>query len=68
MELSDLTREERVVLAALLELVVGSNATVSDDELKEVKHVVSAVGDVAYAEAAVSVRSLAWDAMASFVL
>jgi hypothetical protein len=52
MELSDLMREERVALAALLELVVESNATVSDDELKEVQHVVSAVGDVAYAEAA----------------
>ena len=52
MELNDLTREERVALAALLELVVQSNATVSDDELKEVKHVVSALGDVAYAEAA----------------
>ena len=37
MELSDLTREERVALAALLELVVESNATVSDDELKEIK-------------------------------
>ena len=52
MELSDLNREERVALAALLELVVESNATVSDDELKEVQHVVTAVGDVAYAEAA----------------
>ena len=52
MELSDLTREERFALAALLELVVESNATISDDELKEVKHVVSALGDVAYAEAA----------------
>ncbi len=52
MELSDLTREERVALAALLELVVESNAAVSDDEVKEVKHVVSGVGDVAYAEAA----------------
>jgi len=52
MELSDLTREERVALAALLELVVESNATVSDDELEEVRHVVNAIGDAAYAEAA----------------
>jgi hypothetical protein len=52
MELSDLTREERVALAALLELVVESNATVSDDAVKEVKNVVGAVGDLAYAEAA----------------
>jgi hypothetical protein len=52
MELSDLTREERVALAALLELVVDSNAAVSEDELEEVQHVVQAVGDVAYAEAA----------------
>jgi hypothetical protein len=56
MELSDLTREERVALAALLELVVESNAGVSNDELKEVKHVVDAVGDVAYAEAAARFR------------
>jgi hypothetical protein len=52
MELSDLTREERVALAALLELVVESNATLSDDELQEVQHVVNAIGDVTYAEAA----------------
>ena len=52
MELSDLTREERVALAALLELVVESNAAVSDDELRAVQHIVEAVGDVAYAEAA----------------
>ena len=52
MELSDLTREERVALAALLELVVESNATVSDDGVKEVQDVVGAVGDLAYAEAA----------------
>ena len=52
MELTDLTREERVALAALLELVVESNATISDDEVEEVQHVVGAVGDAAYAEAA----------------
>ena len=50
--MSDLTREERVALAALLELVVESNATVSDDAVKEVQDVVGAVGDLAYAEAA----------------
>lgn len=32
--------------------MVESHAAVSDDELKEVKHVVNAVGDVTYAEAA----------------
>jgi uncharacterized tellurite resistance protein B-like protein len=52
MELSDLTSEERVALAALLERVVESNATVSDDEVKEVEDVVAAVGELAYAEAA----------------
>ena len=52
MELSDLTREERVALAALLERVIESNATVSDDEVEEVQHVVGAVGDVAYSLAA----------------
>ena len=52
MELSDLTGEERIALAALLELVVEANATISDDEVEEVGRVVSAVGDTAYAEAA----------------
>jgi hypothetical protein len=52
MELSDLTREERVALAALLDLVVESNAIVSDDELKEVRRVVDGVGEAEYAEAA----------------
>jgi hypothetical protein len=52
MELSDLTREERVALAALLDLVVESNAMVSDDELKEVRRVVDGVGEAEYAEAA----------------
>ena len=52
MGLSDLNREERIALAALLELVVESNATVSDDELREATHLVNAVGDQAYAEAA----------------
>ena len=53
MELSDLTRDERVALVALLELVVESDATASDDELKELQRVVDAVGEAAYAEAAV---------------
>ncbi|MEO8603926.1 MAG: hypothetical protein ABI629_15230 [bacterium] len=52
MELTDLTDEERVALAALLEVVVESNAAVSRDELEEVQRVVGAVGDAAYAAAA----------------
>ena len=52
MELSDLTRDERVALVALLELVVESDATASDDELRELQRVVDAVGEAAYAEAA----------------
>jgi uncharacterized tellurite resistance protein B-like protein len=52
MELSDLTRDERVALVALLELVVESDATASDDELKELQRVIDAVGEAAYAEAA----------------
>lgn len=51
MELSDLTRDERVALVALLNLVVESDAMVSDDELTEVQRVVAAVGEAAYAEA-----------------
>ena len=52
MELSDLTHEERVALAALIELMITSDAAVSDDELAEIERVVSAVGDAAYDEAA----------------
>ena len=52
MELSDLTHEERVALAALLELVVESSPAISDDEAEEVRHVVDAVGDAAYTAAA----------------
>lgn len=51
MELNDLTREERIALVALLEVVVESDAVVSDEELDEMQHVVAALGDDAYREA-----------------
>lgn len=52
MELSDLTAEERVALAALLEVVVESDGTASDDEVQALQRVIDAVGADAYAAAA----------------
>jgi len=52
MDLKDLTSEERIALAALLQLVVDADATASDDELKVLQHIVQAAGEAAYAEAA----------------
>lgn len=51
MELSDLTQDERVALAALIEAVVESDGTASDDELTALQRVIDAVGADAYAEA-----------------
>ncbi len=51
MELSDLTQDERVALAALIEAVVESDGTASDDELKALQRVIDGVGEDAYAEA-----------------
>ena len=52
MDLSELTREERVALVGLLELIVGADARVSDDEADEMGAIVEAVGEDAYREAA----------------
>jgi len=48
MELSDLDHDERLALVALIELIVGADAEVSDDEEAEIERVAAAFGDEAY--------------------
>jgi len=60
MELSDLDHDERLALVALIELLVGSDAEVSDDEEAEIQRVAAAFGDEAY-------RALANEADERFV-
>ena len=55
MELSDLTREERIALVALVEFVMESDATVSDDEVDQVQAIVDEIGEPAYREAVAEV-------------
>jgi hypothetical protein len=52
MEFNELGREERVALVALIELVVESDATVSDDEVEQVQAIIDQIGEDAYREAA----------------
>jgi hypothetical protein len=51
-ELKDLTRDERIALAALLEMVVESASTLTDDNVDPMRVIVSAVGKGSYREAA----------------
>jgi hypothetical protein len=51
-ELKDLTRDERIALAALLEMVVESASTLTDDNVDPMRAIVSAVGKGSYREAA----------------
>jgi hypothetical protein len=55
MELNELTAEERVALVALLELVIESNARVSEGEADRLDAVVAAIGEDAYRRAATEV-------------
>jgi len=48
MELSDLTHDERLALVALVETVVASDATVSEDEQTHIATLAAAFGDEAY--------------------
>ena len=48
MELSDLDHDERLALVAVIELIVGSDAEVSDEEEAEIERVAEAFGDDAY--------------------
>lgn len=55
MELNELTAEEQVALVALLELVIESNARVSEEEADRIDAVVGAIGEDAYRSAAAEV-------------
>lgn len=55
LELEDLNADERLALAALLEAVIGADASVSDVERERMAAVVAAVGDDAYRKAAAEV-------------
>jgi hypothetical protein len=55
MDLSELTAEEQVALVALLEMVIESNARVSEDEADRIDAVVAAIGEEAYRRAAAEV-------------
>src|SRR5262249_49037000 len=57
MELNELTPEEQVALVALLELVIESNARVSEKEADRIDAVVGAIGEDAYRRAAEQVES-----------
>jgi uncharacterized tellurite resistance protein B-like protein len=48
MELKDLTHDERLALVALVENVVASDATVSDDEQDRIAALAAAFGDEPY--------------------
>lgn len=48
MELTDLSHDERLALVALIEAVIGSDATVSDEEASHISRLAAAFGDDAY--------------------
>ena len=48
MELTDLTHDERLALVALAEVVVSSDANVSEDEQAQIARIASAFGDDAH--------------------
>ena len=48
MELSDLTPDERIALVGLMQMVVLSDANVSDEELEHVDELVDAFGEDGY--------------------
>lgn len=55
MDLNQLTAEEHIALVALLELVIESNARVSEAEADRIDAVVAAIGEDAYRSAAAEV-------------
>jgi hypothetical protein len=55
MELEDLTRDERVALVALLEIVVDSATTLTEGEVDQVREIVAEVGEEAYQDAVAEV-------------
>lgn len=69
MELNQLTPDEQVALVALLELIVESNARVSEEEADRLGTVIDAIGEDAYRRAAEEVdrRFADEDAVRAFV-
>jgi hypothetical protein len=55
MELSDLSRDERIALVALVELVVESDPTVTEEEVDRVQAIIDAIGEPAYRDAVAEV-------------
>jgi DNA-directed RNA polymerase specialized sigma24 family protein len=51
MELSDLNQDERIALVGLMQMVVLSDANVSDEEMESVDELVDAFGEDGYQEA-----------------
>ncbi len=51
MNLADLTHDERIALAALLQLVVESDAEASEDEVATLQQVAGAIGEAAWTAA-----------------
>lgn len=51
MDLADLTRDEQVALAALLQQVVEADTEASEDELAALQHIADATGASAWTEA-----------------
>jgi hypothetical protein len=70
MEVTDLTHDERFALVALLELVVESDRTVSEDEVAELGRVASVLGAEEYDRLAdeANQRFTDEDALKAFVL
>lgn len=52
MELKDLALDERIALAALLEMVVESAAPLTEGDVDQVREIVAEIGEQSYREAA----------------
>jgi hypothetical protein len=51
MELTDLTRDERVALVGLTKILLTSDGKVSDEEVEHIEAIIEDVGDDSYTEA-----------------
>lgn len=51
MELSDLTPQEKIVLAAVVKFAVMADGRVTENEVDELHHIIEAVGDHAWRDA-----------------
>jgi len=55
MDLTDLTRDERIALVALLEMVVDSTTILTDGDVAQVHEIMAAVGEQQYQDAVAEV-------------